>query len=392
LVVDASAMARSAAAMVHGYASFDPGVRLAGVVLNRVGSDTHERMLREAIEPLGIPVVGAMRRDKEISTPDRHLGLVPVAERRREAAGMVERLGEVVARSCDLEAIARLARSAGKLASEPWSPDGDMAPDTKDHHLHLRDDPPGRLPSNRTPSDRLRTEVPYKGWGRRTRDSLSGFEMAGQAHEPVRVAVAVGPAFSFLYEENLELLRGAGAEAVFFDPTTDEALPEGADALYLGGGFPEAHAEALSANEPMKRETRSFAGSGRPVIAECGGLLYLCRDLDETPMCGVIGASARMADRLTLGYREATAAADSPLMCAGNTMRGHEFHYSMVEPESGGEGAAWELEGRGREGCVAGDSGNVHASYLHTHWAAVPEVPSRLVEAAARARFAQVRS
>jgi len=335
LVVDAGAMARSAAAMVHGYASFDPEVRLAGVILNRVGSDTHERMLREAIEPLGIPVVGVMRRGKEISTPDRHLGLVPVAERRREAAGMVERLGEVVARSCDLEAIARLARSAGKLAGEPWSP---------------------------------------------------GIAAEHRAHEPVRVAVAVGPAFSFLYEENIELLRASGAEVAFFDPTTDEALPEGADALYLGGGFPEAHAEALAANESMKREARSFAGSGRPVIAECGGLLYLCRDLDGTPMCGVIGASARMANRLTLGYREATAAADSPIMRAGNTMRGHEFHYSMVEPESGGEEAAWELEGRGREGFVAGDSGNVHASYLHTHWAAAPEVPSRLVEAAVKYR------
>ena len=326
LVVDASSMARSVAALVHGYATFDPELRIAGLVLNRVGSDTHEKILREALDPLGVPVVGVMRRDANIRTPDRHLGLVPVAERRDEAAVALDAVGETVSRSCDLEKILRIARPAGPLYAEPWSPET--------------------------------------------------AEPGPKAH----VAVAAGPSFSFLYQENLELLRGAGAEVSFFDPTTDECLPE-ADALYLGGGFPEAYAEALSENEPMREKVRRFAADNRPVIAECGGLLYLTEELDGLPMCGVIEARARMMDRLTLGYREAISTGDSPLTAAGSHVRAHEFHYSAVEPGSG-ERPAWEVSGRGSEGFVGS---NVHASYLHTHWAATPEMPQRLVRAAARA-------
>jgi cobyrinic acid a,c-diamide synthase len=326
LVVDASAMARSAAALVHGYATFDPELRLAGVVLNRVGSPTHERMLREAIDPLGIPILGVLRRDADIRTPDRHLGLVPVAERREKARATLQAVGAEISRSCDLEGILRLARSAGPLRAKPWSP-----------------------------------EAPEPG-------------------PPARVAVAAGPSFSFLYEENLELLRGAGAEVSFFDPTSDGDLPEGTDALYLGGGFPESYAEALAANGRLKERVRRFAAEGRPVVAECGGLLYLVRELDGHPMCGVLDAQARMTDRLTLGYREARALSDSPLMKGGMLVRGHEFHYSVVEPEVG-EGPAWEFTGRGKEGFVRD---GVHASYLHTHWAATPEVPRRLVQVAAQ--------
>jgi cobyrinic acid a,c-diamide synthase len=324
LVVDASAMARSAAAVVHGYATFDPDVRLGGVILNRVGSPAHERMLREAIAPLSVPVLGVLRRDAAISTPDRHLGLVPAAERKMEAREALEATAAVVSRSCDLAAIVRLARSAERLEGEAWSPEA------------------------REPGPRA------------------------------RVAVAAGPSFSFLYEENMELLRGAGAEVAFFDPTSDEDLPSGTDALYLGGGFPETYAGALAANEPLKDAVRRFAAEGRPVIAECGGLLYLVEELDGHRMCGVLGAKARMTNRLTLGYREARALHDSPLAGAGSGVRGHEFHYSAVEPEAG-ERPAWELEGRGPEGFVAG---NVHASYLHLHWAATPGLPRRLVSVA----------
>jgi cobyrinic acid a,c-diamide synthase len=326
LVVDASAMARSAAAIVHGYATFDPELNLAGVILNRVGSPTHERMLRKALEPLGIPVLGVLRREETVRTPDRHLGLVPVAERRNEARATLDAAGEVITRSCDLEGIVHLARSAAPLNAEPWNP---QAPD------------PG---------------------------------------PPVRIAVAAGPSFSFLYEENLELLRGSGVEVSFFDPTSDEDLPEDTDALYLGGGFPETYAEMLAANELLKKRVRRFAEEGRPVIAECGGLLYLVRELDGHPMCGVLDVKARMTDRLTLGYREARALTDSPLVGEGTLVRGHEFHYSVVEPGAG-ERPAWELVGRGKEGFV---SGSVHASYLHIHWAATPELPRKLVRATSR--------
>ena len=327
LVVDASAMARSAAAIVHGYSTFDPALNLAGVILNRVGSSTHERMLREAIAPLGIPILGVLRRDAGISTPGRHLGLVPVAERRDEARAALDAAGATISRSCDIKGILRLARSAGPLVgAKPWSP-----------------------------------EAPEPG-------------------PPVRVAVAAGPSFSFLYKENLELLRGVGAEVSSFDPTSDEDLPDAPDALYLGGGFPEAYAEILAANEPLKERVRRLAAEGRPVVAECGGLLYLLRELDGHPMCGVLEAGARMTDRLTLGYREARALSDSPLMEKGELARAHEFHYSVVEPGAG-EAPAWELAGRGAEGFV---SGGVHASYLHTHWAATPGFPRRLARAASR--------
>jgi cobyrinic acid a,c-diamide synthase len=336
LVVDAGAMARSAAALVHGYATFDPEIRVAGVILNRVGSPTHERMLREAIEPLGISILGVLRRGPALCTPDRHLGLVPVAERRGEARNTLVHLGEAISSSCDLKGIMHLAASAGPLYTEPWNPD---TPD------------PGPVPG--------------------------------------RVAVASGPAFSFVYEENLELLRGAGAETVVFDPTSDEALPEATDALYLGGGFPETYAEALSENEPLRKEVGKFAGSSRPVAAECGGLLYLCQKLDGQKMCGVLDAEARMTERLTLGYREARALADSPLAERGASIRGHEFHYSTVEPRAGALPAtlpAWELSGRGEEGFVLN---GIHASYLHTHWAATPELPRRFMQSSVQRRVAR---
>ena len=327
LVIDASAMARSVAAIVHGYATFDPGLDLAGVILNRVGSAVHERMLREAIAPAGVPILGVLRRDARVATPDRHLGLVPVAERRDGARAALDAVGALISRSCDLEDSVRLARSADPLSTEPWNP-----------------------------------QAPEHG-------------------PPARVAVAAGPSFSFLYEENLELLRGAGAQVALFDPTRDEDLPEGTDVLYLGGGFPETYADTLAANEPLKERVRRFAAERQPVVAECGGLLYLVRELDGHPMCSVLGARAKMTARLTLGYREARALSDSPLMKEGTLMRGHEFHYSVVEPGAG-ERPAWEFVGRGKEGFV--QAGSIHASYLHTHWAATPEVPRRLVQTAAR--------
>jgi cobyrinic acid a,c-diamide synthase len=330
LVVDASAAGRSLAALVHGFRTYDPAVRLAGVIVNRVASDAHERMVRGAIEELGIPVVGVLRRSAEAETPARHLGLVPAVERLVEARQSVRALGELVSRTCDLEAVVRLAAAAPRISPPPWEPGGD-----------------------------------------------------GPGRDRVRIAVASGPAFTFVYEENLEMLRARGAETAPFDPTADPSLPEGTDAVLVGGGFPEAYAETLSANEAMRRAVAALAATGRPVVAECGGLLYLCERLDGLPMCGVIPARARMTGRLVLGYREARAASDSPLARAGTIVRGHEFHYSVTAPRAG-PAPAWEMGG-GEEGFVAG---SVHASYLHTHWAAFPEIPDRIVAWARRARRA----
>lgn len=214
-----------------------------------------------------------------------------------------------------------------------------------------------------------------------------GREVAGPGREVrpsevqrarVTVALASGPAFTFSYAEHAELLVAAGADVVPFDPLRDERLPDGTAGLVIGGGFPEVYASELSANEALRKDIAELALGGAPVAAECAGLLYLCRELDGQPMCGVLDATARMTERLTLGYRDAVAVSDSVLAGAGTRMRGHEFHRTVVEPEAGAE-PAWGVRAPRRrvEGFV---QQGVHASYLHTHWAAEPGVARRFVE------------
>ncbi|MFI7610140.1 cobyrinate a,c-diamide synthase [Nonomuraea terrae] len=318
LVVDAARQSRSVAAVVHGFATFDPRVRMGGVVLNRVGSDRHEALCRAALAQAGVPVLGAIRRDDAVSAPSRHLGLVPAAEREPEAVAAVDRLAALVADSCDLEALVRLARSAPPLPAEAWDPARAL-----------------------------------------------GGPAAGR---PV-VAVAGGAAFTFGYAEHAELLRAAGAEVAVFDPLRDDRLPEGTAALVVGGGFPEVYAAELAANDPLRAQVAAFRG---PIAAECAGLLYLCAELDGRRMCGRVPGVARMTDRLTLGYREAVALGDSPLTRAGERYRGHEFHRTAVAYE---RAPLFRWDG-GADGY--GDA-QVTASYLHLHWAGRPELAQRLV-------------
>lgn len=333
LVVNAAAQGRSVAALVHGFRSFG-SVRLGGVILNQVGSERHEEILRDACEEVGTPVLGALRRADAVAAPSRHLGLVPAAERRTEALASVDALAELVSEHVDLDAVLALARSAPALHAEAWSP---------------------------------------------------------QAEEPVQgrpvVALAGGPAFTFSYAETAELLTGAGAEVVTVDPLHDEKLPDGTRALVVGGGFPEVYAAELSANEPLRLAVASLAAVGQPIVAECAGLLWLCKTLDGAPMCGVIEADAAMTPSLTLGYRDAVALTDSPLAEAGTRITGHEFHRTTVHPRSGlllspAGGAAWAWRGADPEGFA---TANVQASYLHLHWAGRPSIARRVVSAASRA-------
>jgi cobyrinic acid a,c-diamide synthase len=323
LVVDATGQSRSVAALVSGFVAFDRRVRVAGVLLNRVGSPRHEALLRESLAEIGVPVLGALYRDAAIETPSRHLGLVPAAERHPEARSTVDRLGTLVAGSVDLDAVVALARSATELAVAPWSA-----------------------------ADEVGEPVPGRP----------------------RIAVAGGSAFTFSYAEHAELLAAAGAEVVSIDPLQDERLPAGTAGLVIGGGFPEIYAEQLSANLGLRDDVAQLARQGSPIAAECAGLLYLSRELDGLPMCGVLPASARMSGRLTLGYREADALG-WPL--AGQRVHGHEFHRTTTEPGAG-EQPAYCVDGR-PEGFV---SGRVHASYLHLHWAGVPKMARELVAAA----------
>ena len=354
LVLDPSAMARSAAAIVHGYRTFDADVNVAGVIFNRVGSDHHEQLLREAIADLGPPappVLGALRRDARIAAPERHLGLVPAGEREASARAALATLARAMTLCVDLDEIERIARGAPGLEGASWSARMDGAP--------------------------------AAGASATASASTAG---------SVRVALAAGPAFSFRYEESLELLRAAGAELAPFDPLVDEALPADTDALLLAGGFPEVYGAELEANAPLRARVAAFAASGRPVLAECGGLLYLSRELDGHEMCGALPLRARMTERLALGYREAVAATTTPWLAAGERVRGHEFHYTQVDPAGDAPAAAdepspaWTLSARGTERPEGYVLGGIQASYLHVHWAAYPQLARRFVEAARTAR------
>jgi len=325
LVVDAAAMSSSVAAVVHGFATIDAGVTVSGVVLNRVGSDRHEALLRAALEPLDIPVLGTLRRDDQLAWRDRHLGLVPVVEHPAEVAAALDRLADAIAAQVDLDLVCRLAQRAPRLAVA---------------------EPPTAAPGGRC-----------------------------------RIAVAGGPAFSFGYPDNLELLAQAGAELVPFDPTRDPVLPEGVGGLIAGGGFPEVFAAALADNKPLLADTRARVEKGLVVWAECGGLLWLGRQLDGHRLCGVVNADGRMTDRLTLGYRTATFRQATPLGPADTVVRGHEFHYSSLEPP----GEALALVGSsghamGGHAAVGGwASPTMLASYLHIHLGGAPHLATQLV-------------
>ncbi|WP_405093709.1 cobyrinate a,c-diamide synthase [Micromonospora sp. NBC_01392] len=323
LVLDTTAQGRSAAALTLGMAAFDPTVRIGGVILNRVGSPRHETLLRDALAEVGVPVLGAVTRAVEVAAPARHLGLVPVAERAPESLAIVAGLADLVESTVDLDAVLDLARTAAPLRVPAWDP-------------------------------------------------VAAVGGPAGGDRPL-VAVAGGPAFTFSYAETTELLTAAGADVVTVDPLRDPALPAGTRAVIVGGGFPEAYAEALAGNATLRAEVAAFDG---PIVAECAGLLYLGRSLDGAPMCGRLDLTARMTGRLTLGYREAVAAADSPVSRAGDAVRGHEFHRTTTDPGHGAQ-PAWRWNGTAH-GFVAG---RVHASYLHTHWAGAPAAARRLVEA-----------
>lgn len=327
LVVDAQGHGQSMAALLHGFRSWHPEVRIGGVILNRVGSQRHEEVLREAADSVGLPVLGTLPRTDGLSVPSRHLGLVTAAEHGDRASEAVEAMADTVEGGVDLDAVVALARSAPALEVDAWDP---------------------------------AVETPVRG--------------------APRVAVCGGPAFTFGYTEHVELLRACGAEVAPLDPVRDERLPDGTAGLVLPGGFPELHAAELSANRALREDVARFAATGAPVHAECGGLLYLAEELDGHPLCGVLPAKARMSPRLTLGYRDAVAATSSVLFDEGMRVSGHEFHRTMMEPSSGGT-AAWRWGRGSAEGFV---DGGVHASYVHTHPAGQPESIARFVRACAR--------
>ena len=409
LVVDAAGLGRSVAALVAGFAGFEPGLRLGGVLLNRVGSDRHEDILRAALAAAGVPVLGALRRDDQVAVPSRHLGLIPAAERQPAAQAAVRRLAALISQSADLDALLALARTATPLTTPAWSPSSALSatpaplagplptparpPSTSAQvpaagsPLTPAGPPPARARLPLTPARPALIPAGPAPTSAGPPSASAPVPAAGPASTPAGapsipsrpvIAVAGGAAFTFGYAETAELLTAAGAEVVTVDPLRDETLPPDTAGLVLGGGFPEEHASDLSANTRLRDAVARLALSGAPVIAECAGLLYLAQELDGRPMCGVLPVTGQMTSRLTLGYRDAVAAADSVLAPAGLAVRGHEFHRTTVSPTRA-EPPAWALDGR-PEGFV---HRGVHASFLHLHWAARPEFAARVVEAAA---------
>ncbi|MDY6870725.1 MAG: cobyrinate a,c-diamide synthase [Actinomycetota bacterium] len=332
LVIDARGQGHSIAALLHGFSTFDPRTRIAGVVLNRVGSPRHEEVLRQACEHAGLPVFGSIPRTEALSVPSRHLGLVTAVEYGRAARDAITAMTDLIARHIDLHTV--VARARATVTDAPWDPG---VPDP--------------------------------------------------ARPGVTVARAAGKAFTFAYPEHGELLRAAGAEVVDFDPMTDE-LPADTSALVIPGGFPEQHAADLSANASVRHQIAQLAALGAPIHAECAGLTYLVDDLDGRPMCGVLSGAARFTERLTLGYRQAIAITDSPLHRAGERVTGHEFHRTAVTFTHRYE-AAWHFGG-GSAGTVADGAVHrgVHAGYLHTHPVAHPDAIARFVASAARSKLA----
>ncbi len=327
LVVDISRSSRSIGAVVHGMATWDPDVQVAGVILNQAGSPRHAREVADSID---LPVFGTIGRDPDLAVPSRHLGLVPAAER-DGARHALDALADRIAGLVDLDAVLALARTAPELDAEVWDPD---------------------------------TEVVAPGGfeARFARTSTTGASTSGG---PV-VAMAGGRAFTFRYAETEELLRAAGCAVVGFDPMVDPCLPAGTAGIYLGGGFPEVHARDLTDNVMLRRELAAAIADGVPTVAECAGMLYLCEALDSSPMVGAIAAEATMTERLTLRYPTMTATTDSLLTRAGETITGHEFHRTQVTPAGDDLG-------------YVGPS--LYASYLHTHWAGHPQLAQRFADA-----------
>ena len=353
LVIDCSRLSGSVAAIAHGYGSLDSRVKIAGVVLNRVGSDRHLSLLKKSLQKLSLPILGVLRREDDIAIPDRHLGLIPTGEL-PELDNVINRLADLGDTCFDWEKLLPLLK-VGEYLFE-------------DMQIFRSNEP-----------QRHRKQVEF--------EEEKGLDESKIEHlkSKIRIAVARDKAFNFYYQDNLDLLVELGAELVFWSPLNDFQLPDNIQGMYFGGGFPEVFAQELSANISLIENVKTAILSGIPTVAECGGLMYLCENIIDFensvwPMVGVLPTNAQMDKRLTLGYRRAVVLEDSFLLNAGKHIYGHEFHRSHVinnpqkplfntfrfdcEENTGFEG--WNLA-------------NVHASYVHQHWGESMEIPQQFL-------------
>jgi cobyrinic acid a,c-diamide synthase len=335
LILNCSSLSRSIAAIAHGYRTFDPRVNVAGVVLNRVGSDRHLELLESALEPLNLAIIGVLRRQDEITIPDRHLGLIPTGEL-DNLKPIGDRLAHLVETCFDWAKLTPL------LSTLPH------------------------------PS-------PVEA------QCLAPLQPKSLITKRIRIGIARDSAFNFYYADNLELFEQMGAEIIEWSPLVDSSLPEGIQGLYFGGGFPEVFAGELTANQTARQAVQAAIKHGMPTYAECGGLMYLCEqivDFNEKsyPMVGVLPTTAKMGKRLTLGYRQVTATQDSVLVRKGDRLWGHEFHRSTLTCES--PQPLLDLQGYDSQLSLKSEGWRVHqvhASYIHLHFGAQPELLRRFL-------------
>ena len=397
LVVDARSMARSAAALVKGYAEFDPALRVAGVLFNRVGSDNHRGLIEDAM--LGVPGVealGFLARDEGLALPSRHLGLVTADDHALDAEA-VARLTAWMEAGCNVGRVADLAPDTPCATVKDWP---EYAAGNGDGH-----DPatPGGQAAAVANADHItrakgNTAVAPPTSAGESAGGTDGTAPANTAAdattaEPICIGVARDRAFCFYYHENLRLLEAAGAELVFFSPLEDAAPPPELDGLYLGGGYPELHARELAANAPMLAGVRALCAAGRPVYAECGGFMYLMQSLTdargtEHAMAGVLPVRAAMGERFrALGYREAVITEATFFGPAWTMLRGHEFHYSSITGMDEVDAVYKVRDRKGwtslREGYRAG---NTLGTYIHSHFASNPDAARSFVAACREAR------
>ncbi len=373
LVVDARSMARSAAALIYGFKRFDPALKFAGVIFNQIGGEAHLKLLKEAVASAcpEVAVLGGIPREEQVRMPERHLGLVTADEMSLDA-GWRTRLAGLMEKSLDIDLLLQKTR---------YSMQTGLRPPTSDLAAGL----PGAA----------------EGWAGR------GAAETGWGALPPEIAVARDAAFCFYYPDNLELLEKAGARLRFFSPVCGETLPETCSGAYLGGGYPELFAKAISGNARFLHSLRERAGLGMPIYAECGGLMTLGRFIDTIEgekynMAGILPFGTRMLPRRkALGYTEVVLRRQCLLGGPGRVIRGHEFHYSEIvgqEPEAGSgkrEAAcdevhysensklefAYDLRRRKHEAPrpEGYQAGSVLASYIHLHWGSAPEAAGQFV-------------
>lgn len=331
LAVNAKSMARSAAALVHGFETFDPDLRFGGVIFNQLGSSRHLNYLKDALSGhVHMPCLGGLLRNADIAIPERHLGLVTLQDHRLSPTA-ISQLADFIESAVDMDTL--ISRFSD---------------------IHVEPQP--------APSPPVSPKV--------------------------KIGVAMDQAFCFYYPDNLDALAAAGAEIVPFSPISDSRLPEGLNGIYLGGGYPELHAETLAANSSLRFQILAASRKGLPIYAECGGLMYLCRELTDMDgrshaMTGCFPFSTRMLQRLkTLGYREITLKNDTILGQAGRIIRGHEFHYSEIIPPSQFPGVYVVTSRFGESMVEEGfQVNNTLGSYIHLHFGSQPLAAAAFVQA-----------